>query len=89
MRTFTCKRKQILFIQLTEGIILLRMSQQFKLIFLTALILTLISLGLSVSLSMEIHPTILQIKLFEICSTTWKMGFGVLVGLLSGNTSEN
>ena len=89
MRTFTCKRKQILFIQLIEGIILLRMSQQFKLIFLTALILTLISLGLSVSLSMEIHPTILQIKLFEICSTTWKMGFGVLVGLLSGNTSEN
>lgn len=60
----------------------------FKLTFLSGLILTVLSLFVAIYLSTFADPTSQQASLFETCSTTWKMGFGVLIGLLGGKATS-
>jgi hypothetical protein len=59
---------------------------QFKLTFASVLFLTVLSLG--ISLALVYHPAQSEEgkRLFETCSTTWKMGFGAIVGLIGGKT---
>ena len=63
-------------------------SPMFKLIFVTVLGLTVASLiilcVMSIACSNMTQP---QISLFETCSTTWKMGFGAIVGLIGGKAT--
>lgn len=60
----------------------------FKLTFNAGLILTIISLVVAIYLSQIVAPTPQQVNLFDTCSTTWKMGFGVLIGLLGGKATS-
>lgn len=48
--------------------------------------LTVASLVVAILVACANEPTALQSRLFEMCSTTWKMGFGFVVGLLGGKT---
>lgn len=62
----------------------------FRWIFKAVLTLTLVSLAMSIVLSFVPNPSQLQVSLFETCTTTWKMGFGAIVGLIGsrvGNSS--
>jgi hypothetical protein len=57
----------------------------FKLVFLTVLGLTVLSIVIDLFLVMLINNPSDQAKnLIETCSTTWKMGFGAIVGLIGG-----
>lgn len=54
----------------------------FKLIFITVVVLTILALALNVALAV-FGSTSDQVKAAaETCSTTYKMGFGAIVGLL-------
>lgn len=64
-----------------------RISPVFKLVFLTVLALTVLSLVAAVFLSFIDPPTEERSRLIETCSTTWKMGFGAVVGLIGGKTT--
>lgn len=59
----------------------------FKLIFLTTLSLTVLSLGVSLFLSFQGKLSVPQANLFETCATTWKMGFGTIIGLIGGKAT--
>ena len=61
----------------------------FKWIFQTVLALTILSLVISLGLSLFANPSSLQMSLFETCTTTWKMGFGAIVGLIGGKASDS
>jgi hypothetical protein len=58
----------------------------FHLILLSVMILTVLSL--SVSVFLVIHginlQSVVETQLIDTCSTTWKMGFGAVLGLISG-----
>lgn len=60
----------------------------FNCVFLTAVIVTLLSLVVSLILSFSnpksTHQEGLQTALFYTCSAIWKMGVGVIFGLLGG-----
>jgi hypothetical protein len=61
----------------------------FKWIFNTVLALTVVSLATSIALSFVPNPSQLQASLFETCTTTWKMGFGAIVGLIGGRAGNS
>ena len=61
-------------------------SPKFKLIFIADVILAVLSLIIAFAISFYHEPTDLQKSLFDTCSTTWKIGFGVLIGLIGGKT---
>ncbi len=64
-------------------------KKHFKLIFLVVLTLTIISLIIAVILALnEIESPRVQ-SLFETCSTCWKMGFGALIGLVGGHSTNS
>ncbi len=57
----------------------------FKTIIVIVFSLTCISLVAALLLTFFLNnPSQTQISLIETCSTTWKMGFGAILGLLSG-----
>jgi hypothetical protein len=57
----------------------------FKLVFLTLASLTFLSAILNVSVALMVDNPSDEVKsLIETCSTTWKMGFGAIVGLIGG-----
>ena len=56
----------------------------FRLVFLTVLGLTATSMGVCVLLSLAARQTDPVRQLIETCSTTFKLGFGAIVGLLGG-----
>jgi hypothetical protein len=64
----------------------LTVAPHFKLVFLAVLCLTVISLITSIALTIayDPHPSDEIKRLIDTCSTTWKMGFGAIVGLLGG-----
>ena len=64
------------------------MNDRFNIIFLSAFFLTIISLIVLLLLALISIPTKLQMELFNICSTTWKMGFGALIGLLGSRNKS-
>lgn len=57
-------------------------SRGFKLIFLTVVTLTLISLACCVYLSSQGELNSVQQDLYKTCSTTWKIGFAAIVYLI-------
>lgn len=59
-------------------------SPAFKLVFWSVLGLTILSLLVSVWLATWGKETEETKRLIETCSTTWKLGFGALVGLIGG-----
>jgi hypothetical protein len=60
----------------------------FKLIFLTVFALTLLSLVVYVAVVIMVDNPNDQAKgLIDTCSTTWKMGFGAIVGLIGGKAT--
>ncbi len=61
----------------------------FKWVFITVVSLTFLSLLTSIALSFATSPSQLQVSLFETCTTTWKMGFGAIVGLIGGKATEH
>lgn len=57
-------------------------------VFIIVLILTIISLAVSTLVAFYCEtPSTLQTSLFETCSTTWKLGFGAIVGLISAKAT--
>jgi hypothetical protein len=58
----------------------------FKFVFLSALFLTILSLAVAVYLvTLPLESQSEEVKrLAETCSTTWKIGFGAIVGLIGG-----
>jgi hypothetical protein len=62
------------------------LNPAFKLVFCSVLGLTVLSLGVSVyfALAYDSPPSEEVKRLIETCSTTWKMGFGAIVGLIGG-----
>jgi hypothetical protein len=63
---------------------------QFKLVFLTVLSITVLSLFISVFLVIFYSDPLSPSKqsLIETCSTIWKMGFGCIVGLIGGKSAS-
>ncbi|MBW4658654.1 MAG: hypothetical protein KME15_08270 [Drouetiella hepatica Uher 2000/2452] len=62
----------------------------FKLAFLSALALTIVSLLIVTAIAIFSSNRELseyQKQLFETCSTTWKMGFGAILGLIGGKAT--
>lgn len=66
----------------------LTLTPLFKLIFLSVLGLTVLSLAVSIGanvyLSQLEEPSEDLRRLIETCSTTYKLGFGAIIGLVSG-----
>ena len=62
----------------------LSLTPLFNLVFLSVLGLTVLSLIVSLYLVTRDNPSEDMRRLAETCSTTWKMGFGAVVGLIGG-----
>ena len=62
-------------------------SQVFTTVFLSVLALSLVSLGVCTGLAIWGSESELARSLFETCETTWKMGFGAILGLLAGKAA--
>ena len=60
------------------------LSPAFKLAVLIVTGLTVLSLAVSIFLALDAHKSDQINSLIETCSTTYKMGFGALVGLIGG-----
>jgi len=59
----------------------------FKLIFFSVMTLTVLSLAVTVCLLFSFpNPSEEAKRLIETCSTTWKLGFGAILGLIGGKT---
>lgn len=63
-----------------------RLAPAFKLAFITATTLTVVSLAVAVWLAIKAEQNDAVKGLVETCSTTWKIGFGAIVGLIGGKT---
>ncbi len=59
-------------------------SSAFKLTFITVLVLTVLSAAIVVYLAGIHNPTEEQKRLVETFASSWKMGFGAIVGLIGG-----
>jgi ABC-type phosphate transport system permease subunit len=72
-----------------RGPIVKPLSPTFRLIFLTVAGLTIISLLAAIYLAtLGPEKQSEEIKrLVETCSTTWKMGFGGIIGLIAGKSA--
>lgn len=58
--------------------------RNFKLILLVTASLSVLSLAVAVFIANQSELSELQNDLFETCTTTWKMGFGAVIGLTGG-----
>ncbi|MGQ5592815.1 hypothetical protein ACUJ8N_11315 [Streptomyces sp. ESR1.13] len=63
------------------------LTPRFKLIFWTVVALTVLSLILNVVLSLLAGDSAQVTAASEACSTTFKMGFGAIVGLIGGKAT--
>lgn len=58
------------------------LNSHFRLVFTAVSFLTIISLAAAVFMSFYFEsPSTQQATLIETCSTTWKIGFGTIIGL--------
>jgi hypothetical protein len=60
------------------------LTPAFKLVFITVVCLSILSLVASIALVLYGPRTEDAKRLIETCSTTWKLGFGAVVGLIGG-----
>jgi hypothetical protein len=60
------------------------LTPAFKLVISIVTSLTILSLGVSISLALYRQKSDQINALIETCSTTYKLGFGALVGLIGG-----
>ena len=60
------------------------LSTGFLVVFGTVLLLTVLALITAIILSLKPELSPHQMRLFDICCTTWQMGFGAIVGLIGG-----
>ena len=60
------------------------LTPAFKLVFLSVLGITLLSIVLSCSLAVMGEPNEEKSALVQALLTTWKLGFGAIIGLLGG-----
>ncbi len=63
------------------------LTPTFKLVFFSALGLTVISLAIAVVISFIDAPNDNQKELFTTCSITWKFGVGSIIGLIGGKAT--
>jgi hypothetical protein len=56
----------------------------FKLVFLTVAIFTFVSLAVDIGVVVAGSHSEASKNLLESCSTTYKMGFGAIIGLIGG-----
>lgn len=66
----------------------LRLTPAFKWVFLSVITLTLLSLAVSVYLVNSMNASEDARRLIETCSTTYKLGFGAIVGLVGGKAIQ-
>ena len=66
----------------------LRLTPAFKWVFICVVGLTLLSLIVSVYLVSLPNPSEDARRLIETCSTTYKLGFGAVVGLIGGKAIQ-
>ena len=66
----------------------LRLTPAFKWVFICVIGLTLLSLMVSIYLVSMPNPSEDVKRLVETCSTTYKMGFGAVVGLIGGKAIQ-
>lgn len=62
----------------------LTIAPTFKLVLFVAVGLTILSLSASIFLAMVATPSEDVKRLIETCSTTYKLGFGAIIGLIGG-----
>lgn len=62
----------------------IELTPAFRLVFFSVLGLTVLSLTVSFDLVLRERQTEEIKRLAETCSTTWKLGFGAIVGLIGG-----
>ncbi|MCC3434986.1 MAG: hypothetical protein JGK30_04530 [Microcoleus sp. PH2017_40_RAT_O_B] len=61
----------------------------FEKVFAIVVCITLLSGGVSLSLSMEDRLSPQQIRIFETCKDTWNMGVGAIFGLLGSKADDD
>jgi len=61
-------------------------SDKFKVVFLSVVCMSILTLVLSIILSFQNQLSPYQQQLFEACTTSWKMGFGAVMGMLGIKT---
>jgi hypothetical protein len=67
-----------------------KLSPLFKWVLASVVGLTAVSLGTSLGLVLYFAtPSPAAERLIETCSTTWKLGFGTVIGLLGGKGLED
>lgn len=68
----------------SSTVLTVTLSPVFKLIFCSVLGITVLSMALGCSLVALGVQTVEGKALFDLCVTTWKLGFGAIIGLLGG-----
>jgi hypothetical protein len=70
----------------SSNVIKVTLTPTFKLVFLSLLGITVLSIIVSCPLAITMGPNPSDTKkaLFDACLTTWKLGFGAIIGLLGG-----
>lgn len=64
-------------------------DRQFKRIFYTVLGISMACLALNIVLAIGFsQPTTQLAELIDGCSTVWRMGFGAIIGLISGKAIQ-
>jgi hypothetical protein len=61
----------------------------FQYVFATVIFFTLLSGGVSFWISTEDQPSPQQARIFETCNSTWNMGVGAILGLLSSKVVQD
>ena len=62
---------------------------QFRAVFVCTVMLTLLSMGASIFLALAAPTSASVVPLIETFATTWKMGFGAVLGLLGGRLTRS
>ena len=70
--------------QQPSSVVTVTLTPTFKLVFLSALCITILSVILCCPLAILGAETPEKKALFEACLTTFKLGFGAIIGLLGG-----